>query len=93
MKKDTIIRTWKAPASHAGLPAKKRAGCPERPAGPSLRDLDEGSLADVVGGGPQPDPWIGPAVRDDPMPQPWLTRYDPEPQPWRTLNVRLARLA
>lgn len=55
--------------------------------GTSLSALDEGSLAAVVGGGPQPDPWVGPALL-----------YNPEPQPWRTYGLfadfaRLARSA
>lgn len=80
MKKDMTIRARKAPAFRAGLPAEERAAWPERPADPSLSDLDEGILAKVVGGsfvryGPQPDPWIGPYVGYDPEPNPWITSY------------------
>jgi hypothetical protein len=40
-----------------------------------LRDLDEGSLAGVVGGKPQPDPWIDPDVLNKPQPQLWIGPY------------------
>jgi mersacidin/lichenicidin family type 2 lantibiotic len=55
MKKDMIIRAWKDPQFRAGLSAEERAALPECPAGKPLTDLDEGSLADVVGGYLAPD--------------------------------------
>jgi mersacidin/lichenicidin family type 2 lantibiotic len=55
MKKDLIVRAWKDPEFRAGLSTEERAALPECPAGRSLTDLDEGSLADVVGGYLGPD--------------------------------------
>ena len=67
MKKDMIIRAWKDPAFRAGLSAEERAEVPECPAGSSLSELDEVSLAQAVGGNPDPDgaepnPWLSPYV-------------------------------
>ena len=59
MKKDMIIRAWKDPAFRAGLSPEERAAVPECPAGPSLSELDEGSLAEAVGGYLGPDQNIG----------------------------------
>lgn len=55
MKKDMIIRAWKDPEFRAGLSPEERAAVPQCPAGPSLGDLDEDSLAEVVGGYLGPD--------------------------------------
>ena len=55
MKKDMIIRAWKDPAFRAGLSPEERAALPECPAGSSLSDLDEASLAEAVGGYVGPD--------------------------------------
>lgn len=55
MKKDMIIQAWKDPEFRARLSAEERASLPECPAGRSLTELDEGSLADVVGGYLTPD--------------------------------------
>ena len=59
MKKDLIVRAWKDPEFRAQLSNEERASLPECPAGRSLMDLDEGSLAEVVGGYPGPDQNIG----------------------------------
>jgi mersacidin/lichenicidin family type 2 lantibiotic len=70
MKKEMIIRAWKDPSFRAGLSPDERAALPECPAGQSLTELDEGSLADVVGGYPAPDqdihdfpPQLTPVIR------------------------------
>ena len=55
MKKDMIIRAWKDPSFRAGLSPEERAALPECPAGSSLSDLDEASLAEAVGGYLGPD--------------------------------------
>ena len=66
MKKDMIIRAWKDPAFRAGLSAEERAAVPDCPAGLSLSDLDEESLAQVVGGNPNPDDSFEPNSRISP---------------------------
>ncbi|MBN1207224.1 MAG: mersacidin/lichenicidin family type 2 lantibiotic [Myxococcaceae bacterium] len=70
MKKEMIIRAWKDPAFRAGLSTEERAALPESPVGSPLTELEEGALADVVGGyiGPDQDlsdfhPRITPYIR------------------------------
>lgn len=55
MMKDLIVRAWKDPEFRAQLSPEERAALPECPAGKPLTDLDEGSLAAVVGGFIGPD--------------------------------------
>ncbi len=48
----TIIRAWKDPEFRANLTSEQRRALPENPSGKPLSELDEGEMADVVGGVP-----------------------------------------
>ena len=50
MNRETIIRAWKDPEFRASLTSELRQALPESPSGRPLTELDEGELADVVGG-------------------------------------------
>jgi mersacidin/lichenicidin family type 2 lantibiotic len=54
MNKDDIIRAWKDPHFRAQLTAEQLASLPESPAGLPLTGLEEGDLANAVGGKPKP---------------------------------------
>ena len=50
MRAETIIRAWKDPKFRASLTSEERAALPELPSGKPVTELDEGELADAVGG-------------------------------------------
>lgn len=50
MSPETIIRAWKDPVFRASLTSEQLAALPECPSGRPMTELDEGDLADVVGG-------------------------------------------
>ncbi len=50
MRAETIIRAWKDPAFRASLTSEERAALPDIPSGKPVTELDEGELADAVGG-------------------------------------------
>jgi mersacidin/lichenicidin family type 2 lantibiotic len=50
MKRETIVRAWKDPEFRASLTAEERSVLPECPAGTAFTELEEGELADAVGG-------------------------------------------
>jgi mersacidin/lichenicidin family type 2 lantibiotic len=81
MMKDLIVRAWKDPEFRAQLSAEERAALPECPAGRSLTDLDEGSLAEAVGG------YLGPDQN--------ITDFPPQLTPYISVNpyTRLDRVA
>ena len=60
MKAETIIRAWKDPAFRASLTSEERAALPESPSGRPVTELEEGELADAVGGRRLPPRGCGP---------------------------------
>ncbi|QAT87900.1 Lantibiotic mersacidin [Corallococcus coralloides] len=50
MTQDMIIRAWKDPSFRATLTVEQLAELPASPSGPTMNELNEGDLMDVVGG-------------------------------------------